>query len=224
MKAKLAALLALALICAPVGGAWAEDVLEARETGVEIISDASERQPRITAEPEDAKEEPAKVETEQQDDSEARAFVCAHSDVDGKRTLGEAYYVRVDARGHREMFPILVSGVCARCGKTLTDHKIGVEKGEYQPHQWKNGVCAKCGYACAHPDAAITEKLSKPYATYKQYDRYQHQVTRTRAYRTICENCGEVLYEDEESLGTTFEAHELVNGVCPLCGYDVEAE
>ena len=143
MKAKLIALLALALLCAAMGGAWAEDVLEARETGVEIVSDASERQPKITAEPEPVKAEPEKIETAKQDDevdedsddAEARSFVCAHTDVDGKRTLGEAYYVSVDAKGHREMFPILVSGVCARCGKTLKDYKIGVEKGAYQSHQ-----------------------------------------------------------------------------------------
>ena len=147
-------------------------------------------------------------------------YECPHDAIEGKEHKGAAYYDYDDEEGHYLVTPILVDGVCGRCGMTLKNYETGVEFGETEPHKYRKGVCNTCGYECDHPEDMQVEETSKPYYNYYEEDRHDHLVVRAQRYRVLCQQCGHVLYQKEEHLGSFLEAHDMEDGECLLCGYE----
>ena len=150
-------------------------------------------------------------------------YRCPHDGLDGEPHEGAVRYEPLDAESHRAVTPTVVSGTCAQCG-AAAERETGVSREKVQHHTWKNGVCTRCGYACAHPDEAIAETFGKAATRVRAVDSRRHRITRTRPYRVSCELCGAALFEEGETVSDDTAPHEFRDGVCKVCGYALEPE
>ena len=147
-------------------------------------------------------------------------YRCNHPQVNGDETTGAAFYDYDDASGHYETTPIVVTGTCALCGEYVKNHVVDKVRGRKEFHTMENGVCTKCGYTCTHPDGAIVRLLPAEHTVYSICDESEHTVTEERVTETICQDCGDTLFEEVDTLAEYRMPHHFVNGVCEQCGYD----
>lgn len=89
-----------------------------------------------------------------------------------------------------------------------------------EAHEWENGVCKECGYACAHQWNAATCKQARTcsycgalngVANSDNHAGTLQWVTTETTHKQVYDCCGAVVVAEE--------AHEWENKVCKKCGY-----
>ena len=109
--------------------------------------------------------------------------------------------------------------------QTETTHSIayyccGAPVVAEEVHDWQNGVCSKCGYACQHSggtatctEKAVCELCGEEYGSVDA-DHHTGKVVWTQtatAHSGAYDCCGETVVADEP--------HAWADGVCSKCGY-----
>ena len=145
-------------------------------------------------------------------------YRCPHSQVDGNRLEGSAFYEYDGAEGHYLALPTVATGTCALCGEYVKNHTVSKERGPLQPHSLRDGVCRICGYACDHPTDQIVKLLPVEQEVCEPCSAAEHTVRLERVTETICMACGYTLFEEVEVLGETLRPHRFEGGVCAECG------
>ena len=137
----------------------------------------------------------------------------------------------------------LASAVCKYCGEsygdrnpdnhtdttewicTETEHTqkykcCGAVTVQTEAHEWENGVCAECGYACVHSGGTATclESAVCKYCGESYGDKDPDNHTDTTEW--ICTETEHTQkYKCCGAVTVQTEAHEWENGVCAECGY-----
>lgn len=151
---------------------------------------------------------------------------CAH-----EHTKTEQYAVNVDevvattATTHTVKGIVRTSVWCEDCYETIrfTDEKNATMT---KAHEFDHGVCTICGYVnpCTHANKGEKVELDTRRDTYTAVDETNHRISGHGWISEVCLDCGEVFSTKAVDSCSKLEAHNMVDGVCTLCGYKEGSE
>ena len=143
--------------------------------------------------------------------------------------LEDESYTFVNASVHERSAIRYVQRCCAMCGEPVGNVEV-TRITEQQPHHYREGRCAECGYLnlCDHRDMRYTYSIDEDAATYTAVDGLTHRV---RGGITIvaeyCPDCG-ILQTGMRFAPAADREIEMPHrfndeGVCVDCGYAAQA-
>lgn len=142
---------------------------------------------------------------------------CGHTDekIVDVETSFDRFEDMTDA-GHTEVFNETTTETCPDCGTVTNTTRQEVRSTE--AHQYENGVCADCDYACGHSDTEISSEYRVEF--YVSNGSSGHTATGDVYSVESCVYCGERISEDLiESDVQQEQKHRMSGGKCALCGY-----
>ena len=110
--------------------------------------------------------------------------------------------------------------ICTETEHTQKYKCCGAVTVQTEAHEWENGVCAECGYICAHSGGTATclESAVCKYCGESYGDKAPDNHTDTTEW--VCTETEHTQkYKCCGAVTVQTEAHEWENGVCAECGY-----
>ena len=146
--------------------------------------------------------------------------VCAHEGATETEAAGETLYADLTDGTHTLVKTTVVTTDCPHC--PLVREETKEEKGEPEAHSYEateaGSVCAVCGYACAHGETEITEKIALDHYDEARSTDAAHVVVGEKTTTETCASCGAVVAENAQPYSEEMP-HTYVDGVCAECGH-----